>query len=176
MIHLWFHIIAMACILAFSLYGAIFFLMNKSSTILKVVSAVMCGIIVITMFRRDTYLPFLGYAAFPPSLIPKEDVAPKGATQSIELPFDESVKDGTIVVYWGALPLNEVSDSPEQAYDSFVNSGTAVVRNGTAKITFQCPGEYNIPSGRKLKRHLHYRLCCAKYGMLGPVQTVYVRC
>ncbi len=167
----------MALVLLFSLYSALLFIISKNTTIAaKVVATIVLAITIILFIRRDTYLPFLGYAAFPPSLLPSDDVTPKNASKEIELMFDKGVKDGTTIIYWGALPSDEVSKSPRLAYGDFSNTGVTRVTGGKAVIKFACPGQYYVPSGRKLNRHVHYRLCCDLTGMLGPVQTAYVRC
>lgn len=177
MMSIWLHLVSMGVILLFSLYSTIHFMLSRTSGIfVKVVATFAFLGTVITIFKRDTYLPFLGYAAFPPFLIPDADVRPKTASQEIELSFDASVKDGTRVIYWGALPSENVASSPQLAYGNFQNTGVTTVQGGKAKVAFACPAEYRIPSGRKLNRHIHYRLCCAGYGLLGPVETAYVRC
>lgn len=177
MFDLWLHIIAIASILVFSLYSTLFFLVSRNSGVfVKFVATLVLVMTVVLIIRRDTYLPFLGYAAFPSSLVPDGDVHPKNATKEVELVFDEYVKDGTTVIYWGALPSDDVARTPQLAYGNFNNTGVTKVSHGKAMIKFACPGEYYVPSGKKLNRHIHYRLCCEKYGMLGPVQTAYVRC
>lgn len=124
-------------------------------------------------FRRDTYLPFLGPAAFPKSLIPG-DFAPVNSNTEITVPFEAA--DGTRVIYWGALASGEVSPNPKDAYGDYSNAGVATVKDKKALIRFHCPGEYYVPMGRKLKRHIHYRFCCVKSGLLGPVRTIWVKC
>lgn len=125
------------------------------------------------VFRRDTYLPFLGYCAFPKSLIPN-DFAPIGSTTEISVPID--MPNGYRIVYWGSMTSDKTASNPKLAYGDYSNAGVATVRDGEVKVRFNCPGEYYVPSGRKLKRHLHYRVCCDKSGLLGPVKTVYVKC
>lgn len=177
MFELWLHIIGIACILLFSLYSSIYFLMKPSSSAFtKLVATLIFAFTIVLMFRRDTYLPFLGYTVFPSALMPQEDVVPNGATEEAQIMFDKSVGDGTIVVYWASQPSNTVADKPSDAYDRYRNSGITTVKNGKAKIKFACPGEYYVPLKYKLKRHVHYRLCCAKYGLMSPVKTMYVRC
>lgn len=177
MFELWMYIIAIASILVFSLYSTLFFMISKNTGIVvKIVATFILAVTLVLIIRRDTYLPFLGYAAFPPSLIPIDDVHPKNATKEVELTFDQPVKDGTTVIYWGALPSNDVAQTPQLAYGDFSNTGVTKVSGGKAVIKFACPGEYYVPTGKKLNRHIHYRLCCEKYGLMSPVQTAYVRC
>lgn len=177
MLQLWIHIVGIAIVLLFSLYSSLRFVISKSAGIfLKLVATIAFAFTVILIIKRDTYLPFLGYAAFPISLMPQEDVAPINATKEIDLTFDETVKDGTYVIYWGAQPSDDAAVSPSMAYGDYRNTGVTSVRGGKAKVKFACPGEYYVPFGRKMNRHIHYRLCCARNGMLGPVQTAFVRC
>jgi hypothetical protein len=89
--------------------------------------------------------------------------------------------DGTRIIYWGALasPIpSGVYPNPYTAYGNFSNAGVATIKQGEAVIRFHCPGQYKVGRivERKLKRHIHYRLCCGKAGLLGPVQTLWVNC
>ena len=123
--------------------------------------------------RRDTYLPFLGYAAVPPSLI-KDRFVPQNA--NVEALIDVDAVDGTKVLYWGARPSKEIKPTPWKAYDDWSNAGVAVVKNKKAIVVFHCPAEYEVPMRGKLQRHIHYRTCAGTIGILGPVQTAYVKC
>ena len=120
------------------------------------------------MMSRDTFLPFLGFAALPPAALLTERV-PDAA-------------DGSRVIYWGAgaeTAPGAVFADPWSAYADFANTGVAAVRDGLAKVRFVCPSQYKVGGrfvARTLDRHLHYRVCCAKTGMIGPVQTKYVTC
>lgn len=124
-------------------------------------------------FRRDTFLPFLGPAALPPTLL-KDELAPRNANTEAVLTVD--APDGTRLLYWGARPAAEVRPSPWAAYDDWSNAGVTVVRGGKATIRFECPAKYRVPVAGVLERHVHYRLCSGKRGMLGPVMTEYVVC
>lgn len=125
------------------------------------------------MFQRDTYLPFLGKAALPASVI-VDDRVPEQANTELQLQIN--APDGTKLIYWGAEPNANVVSNPWDAYNKYTNTGVATVRNGAVTIKFKCPAEYKIPIGKKLKRHIHYRLCCEKNAMMGPIETVYVNC
>ena len=175
MFDLWLHIIAIGSILVFSLYSTLFFVISKNvGMLVKIVATFVLAMSVVLILRRDTYLPFLGYAAFPPSLLPDGEVQPKDASKEVELAFDPSVKDGTTVIYWGALPSNDVAQTPQLAYGNFKNTGVTKVLRGKAVIKFACPGEYYVPLGKKMNRHIHYRLCCEKFGLLGHLRTTII--
>jgi hypothetical protein len=170
------HMISQAVVLVFSMYACIHFMVSQEvGHVAKFIALVVFLVTLWLAFRRDTYLPFLGDAAFPKSLIPTE-VSPKDANTEIRVPFD--AKDGTRVIYWGAQPTNPrtVFPTPALAYGDYSNAGVAVIKNGEALLRFQCPSEYYVPTGKKIGRHVHYRLCCQMSGLLGPVETLWVKC
>lgn len=138
--------------------------------LLLVVLAMAIGL----MVSRDTYLPFLGYAAFPPAAIVAERV-PDKADRETQIAVD--APDGTRIVYWGASKdAGHVVPDPWTAYGDYANTGVAFVRDGVAKLRFQCPTQYKVGfGGRTLSRHLHYRVCGGS-GLIGPVETTYVTC
>ena len=132
------------------------------------------------MMSRDTFLPFLGFSAVPPAAFVSERVPDKADLETMISVADAA--DGSRVIYWGAGPEKApgaVFADPWAAYADYANTGVAVVRDGIAKLRFQCPSQYKVGGrfiNRTLDRHLHYRVCCAMTGMLGPVQTKYVTC
>lgn len=125
------------------------------------------------LLQRDLYLPFLGRAAFPMGLVQNEE-APKGANVSHELEFDAK-DEGKRVIYWGAKPSQQVIPNPWDAYQDFSNAGVAVIKNGKAIVKFFCPTAYKVPWGKTLNRHIHYRVCCDR-GLMGPVETAFIKC
>jgi len=132
------------------------------------------------MMSRDTFLPFLGFAALPPAALLTERVPDKADLETtLSVP---DAADGSRVIYWGAgaeTAPGAVFADPWSAYADFANTGVAAVRDGLAKVRFVCPSQYKVGGrfvARTLDRHLHYRVCCAKTGMIGPVQTKYVTC
>lgn len=168
------YIICQALILLFALFASIkMLIMRNVGFFTKFISVFVIVATLWMTFRRDTYLPFLGYAAFPKSLIPG-DFAPVNSNTEITVPFD--APDGTRVIYWGALTADDVQPTPQAAYGDYSNAGVATVMHSMAVIRFHCPSEYYVPWGKKLKRHLHYRFCCEKSGLIGPVRTVWVKC
>jgi hypothetical protein len=174
MYYAWIYIISQLTILLFSLWACIkMFIMRDATTGSKLVSLVVFVMIIWVMFRRDTYLPFLGYAAYPMSLIPNEHV-PVGATKEALLPIE--APDGTRVIYWGAKPADEVQSNPITAYGDYSNAGVATIKNKEVVLRFACPAEYKVGYGKRLRRHIHYRLCCDRVGLIGPVETAWVTC
>lgn len=172
-------VLHMACqivIMLFALFASVNIMVSRMSdagVFLKFVALIVLIMTLWMVFRRDTYLPFLGYAAFPKSLIPN-DFAPVNSNTEITVPFN--APDGTRVIYWGAMSSAKTQDSPQAAYGDYSNAGVTTVQHGEAVVRFHCPAEYYVPWGKKLKRHLHYRFCCAKSGLIGPVKTLWVNC
>lgn len=168
---------AQGLVLAFALFASLSFIVSSSAgSILKFVSVIMVVATLWLMLQRDTYLPFLGYAAFPMSLVPT-DFAPVKANTEITVPMD-GVPDGTRMIYWGAQPASGdgAAPTPKAAYGDYANAGVATIRRNEVTIRFHCPTEYYVPMGHKLKRHIHYRLCGGKHGLMGPVRTLWVKC
>jgi hypothetical protein len=172
--------IANAIVLLFSFITSIrlLFSIHSSSSsmvsVLKLVIAVVVGVAALWLgLRRDTYLPFLGYAALPPTLI-KDRHAPANANVEAVLEVPDAA-DGTKVLYWGARPSKVIAPNPWRAYDDWSNAGVAEVKGGAATIIFECPGEYQVRMRGSLERHVHYRVVSDK-GMIGPVKTTYVKC
>lgn len=134
------------------------------------------AVIVLALYllvQKTTYLPFLGRAAFPSTVL-KDAFVPDNANTSFTLGFPKS-EEGKRVIYWGALPSSSVRPSPWDAYQNFENAGVAVIQDGKAVLKFHCPAKYKVPWRATLDRHIHYRVCCDS-GMIGPAETVYVNC
>lgn len=167
--------IAQLTVLVFAVYVSIAVLLDGDAHLWK---KVVCIYVVLAavwlMFQRDTYLPFLGSAVLPSSVL-VDDRVPEGANTELSLALN--VADGIKVIYWGAEPSTSVIENPWDAYEKYTNVGVATVHKGAVVIKFKCPAEYKVAMGaKKLKRHIHYRLCCTKQAMMGPVETVYVNC
>jgi uncharacterized membrane protein YuzA (DUF378 family) len=118
--------------------------------------------------KRDVYLPFLGDAVYPCDSL--QEHIPNDHTEKTKV----QVPPYAVVVYWAAEPETETmkhESNPLVAYQKYQNSGVVKAdENGEAILKFRKPQEYTVPSGKKLKPHVHYRYC--KYpGMLSPVYT-----
>lgn len=164
------HVITLSFVLIISVYLMI---QEKFSFGLKLYALFASVLALYLLLQRDLYLPFLGHAAFPLGVVQNE-IAPKDSNVSHELEF--SAKDeGKRVIYWGAKPSQQVVPNPWDAYQDFTNAGVSVIKNGKAVIQFFCPSKYQVPWGKTLDRHIHYRVCCER-GLMGPVQTVFINC
>lgn len=168
-------------VLLFAIFAAVRTMLTpETGTIGRTVAGLVIGSALGLMLSRDTYLPFLGFSALPPAALVSERV-PEKADIEIALALPD-VAEGSRVIYWGAGPETApgaVVADPWTAYADYANTGVAVVRDGLAKLRFQCPSQYKVGGRflkRTLERHLHYRVCCAKTGLLGPVETKYVTC
>lgn len=118
---------------------------------------------------RDFYLSFLGQAVYPcGSLVSK---VPAKADTEVRV----RVPPNCNVVYWAAEPgktNTEVIDNPWDAYMNYDNSGVVKANDmGEAILKFRHPASYNVPTGRHLHKHVHYRYCFHP-GMLSRVNTV----
>ena len=171
---IYFNILANFLVFLFALYMGITIILNKyESNLLKGISFVIIVLVIYLASKRTTYLPFLGYAAIPKSVI-IDSKYPTDANIELNLPF--KYKDGTKIIYWGAKPASQTVSNPTQAYDDYSNAGVTSVLNGSGLIKFNCPAKYVVPWGKTLDRHLHYRVVNTEGGMIGPVQTLYVKC
>ena len=77
------------------------------------------------------------------------------------------------IAYWAALPKGNNPDVIT-AYDDYSNSGVVMSdSNGIAVLPILAGSSYIIPSGRKLDRHIHYRVFNKYYGMMDKLNTKY---
>jgi uncharacterized membrane protein YuzA (DUF378 family) len=142
----------------------------------------LCAIVL--AFDRTLWLPFLGETVLPSVLIPVTSNNTSDNTVKVH------VTPNTKVAYWSAKPGKESSlptviESPEgrpsslpqvkDAYGNFENSGVVMSdAQGVATLTFDKGTAYVVPSGRQIDSHVHYRELSGEYGMIGPVQSVFV--
>lgn len=121
-------------------------------------------------FNRNTWLPFLGFSAFPSqSFVPNKNNSIGNTIVKV------NVKPNTRIAYWAALP-KQSQETPyvNDAYGKFENSGVVMSDlNGVAELLILPGSEYRIPSGSVVNRHIHYRELDLPSGMMGKVQTVY---
>jgi uncharacterized membrane protein YuzA (DUF378 family) len=137
---------------------------------------------IVLAFDRTLWLPFLGESVLPSVLIP---VTPVKTSNTVEV----HVAPNTKVAYWSAKPGNNpetpVIESPfgrpsslptvKDAYGKFENSGVVMSdEDGIATLAFEKGTAYVVPSGRQIDSHVHYRELSGEYGMIGPVQSVFV--
>jgi hypothetical protein len=175
--HVWIHILTFGIVVLFSMYCSILLIMSAhdyNGMRIAAIVALLCALMV--GFRRDNYLPFLGEAALPASML-KDASSP--ANSNVETDIVVDAPDGSKVVYWGAAPSTKaaVAPSPSAAYKDYSNAGIAVVRNGVARVRFFCPVKYQVSWGKTIDHHIHYRVIDKNSPvMLGPVKTMYVNC
>ena len=122
------------------------------------------------MFNRNTWLPFLGFSAFP-----SQSFVPNKKNSMGDTIIKVNVKPNTRIAYWAALP-KQTQDTPyvDDAYGEFENSGVVMSdNNGVAELLILPGSEYTIPSGKVIDRHIHYRELDLPAGMMGRIETVY---
>jgi len=137
----------------------------KAERILYLVGGI-CTIIFI--MNKHNWLPFLGSSVLPSSLVPLKNI--EGNTK-----VSINVSPNTKVAYWSAKPTEKQLPTVEEAYDDYSNSGVIMSdSNGKATIVFNKGSGYIVPNGRFIDRHVHYREVSDEWGMMGPVQTVYL--
>lgn len=173
------HMISIIILLAFAIiYSLLIIFSSNVYTGIKIITIVVLIASIYIASNRNTYLPFLGYAAIPPVVFLQEKV-PQGANVSYVLTLN-NVADGTFVLYWGALStqLKEPRPNPIEAYGDYSNTGIVSVKNNKATLFFNCPDKYVVGSmmPQTLERHIHYRLINPNNPIVSPVYTAYVKC
>jgi hypothetical protein len=177
-------------------YGALFFdynlaeyfnlvyfrAFNKRASIHKIIYALFAISGIILAIDRTTWLPFLGDAVMPSSLVPLK-------TNAGDTSVEVHVEPGAKVAYWAAKQrLGHTRGAPleppkgtdqvplvQTAYDDFSNSGVVVANDlGVATLSFDKGTDYVVPSGKHISSHVHYREFDSKLGMAKPVQSVFV--
>ena len=124
--------------------------------------------IILLTFKKYTWLPFLGETVLPSSIIP---VTKNTGDTTISI----KVKPNTKIAYWSSLPSTDNKIDVEKAYDNFSNAGVNMSdENGNVTLTFNKGTGYVVPGGRFIKPHVHYRQLNNKFGMIGPVKTIYL--
>jgi uncharacterized membrane protein YuzA (DUF378 family) len=139
---------------------------NVVTTIIYIV----IGICALTMmFKRDTYLPFLGPMIAPCSILQNRE--PPGATKEVKLIITPNTK----VMYWAAEPANDALKtvvSWKEAYQKYENAGVATSNGeGVVILKVRSPQGYTVPFHGKLNPHIHYRVC-GEAGFMETVRTV----
>jgi hypothetical protein len=176
---IWIHIVSLIIVFAFTTFYSIHIIMyQKMHVVAKLLAVIVIIAVLYLAGNSNTYLPFLGYCAMPPSLLATER-KPDDAHDSLILELDDDVPDGTRVVYWGAMSSkdkNVIKSNPFEAYANYLNSGISIVKNKRAIIYFLCPDKYKVGLMGVLERHIHYRLIKPNSAIISPVYTKYVTC
>jgi uncharacterized membrane protein YuzA (DUF378 family) len=121
-------------------------------------------------FQQKTWLPFLGYSAFP-----SKAFIPLKENKNAPIKIEVKVKPNTRVAYWASLH-KDTHDIPyvDDAYGDFSNSGVVMSdKDGIAILSIKPSTSYIIPSGREIPRHVHYRMLDLPLGMMGNLRTAY---
>ncbi len=124
------------------------------------------------LMQREFYLPFLGHAVVPESLLQNHELPFK---PTIEVEVDV-VSGANKVMFWAANPSEPLPTTAKYdvAYGKFGNSGVVEVVGGKAKMVLACPQQYWVPKWgmeRTLYKHVHYREVFED-GFVGEVKTV----
>jgi uncharacterized membrane protein YuzA (DUF378 family) len=131
----------------------------------KIIYFIVAFCAMLLAFSKTTWLPFLGVSVLPESLVPLK--TPYNSDMKVTIKTDPNVK----VAYWAALPKGNNPDVIT-AYGDFSNSGVVMSdSNGIAVLPILAGSCYTVPSGRKLSRHVHYRVIGKPYGMMDPIKT-----
>jgi len=171
------HMITITLILLYSIISALYILFNDNYNIfIRIFAIFIIAAAVILMMKKDTFLPFLGLAHLPNTLIADEKI-PKGANLSYSIDMNE-YEDGTIIIYWAANKTDKIIEDPYEAYKNYNNVGVSKVKNGKAEVRIFCPDRYKVKKvfNQLLERHFHYRIVYKDTGFLSPVMTVKVDC
>jgi hypothetical protein len=164
-------------ILLYSIISSLYILFNDNYNIfIRILAIFIIAAAVILMMKKDTFLPFLGLAHLPNTLIADEKI-PKGANLSYTIDMNE-YEDGTIIIYWAANKTDKIIEDPYEAYKNYNNVGVSKVKNGRAEVRIFCPDRYKVKKvfNQLLERHFHYRIVYKDTGFLSPVMTVKVEC
>ena len=168
-------IVLMGCALLFASqlggYNSTKYLLKNKMVSIIIILIVVASIIY-SLFDRNFYLPFLGWAVYPCGSLAEKIPSNADKTVTIQVPPNVNV------IYWASEPSKleqqPISD-PWEAYANYENSG--VVRadsKGTALLRFRSPSSYNVGLfDTTLKTHVHYRIC-KHPGMLSDIKTVFI--
>jgi hypothetical protein len=164
-------------ILLYSIISSLYILFNDNYNVfIRILAIFIIAAAVILIMKKDTFLPFLGLAHLPNTLIADEKI-PKGANLSYTIDMNE-YEDGTIIIYWAANKTDKIIEDPYEAYKNYNNVGVSKVKNGRAEVRIFCPDRYKVKKvfNQLLERHFHYRIVYKDTGFLSPVMTVKVDC
>ncbi len=144
------------------------FLFPSKFSLIERTIYIMIGIsVLVHIFSRNYYLPFLGDAVYPcGSLNPK-------FPDNTDTDVIGWVTPNSKVVYWAAESNKDVVANYKDAYFYNTNAGiTTSDPRGKTIFKVRKPASYYAGSNR-LNPHIHYRACKTN-GMLGPIKTIYV--
>jgi hypothetical protein len=169
--------ITISLIILYSIISSLYILFNNNYNIfIRIFAIFIIAAAVILIMKKETFLPFLGLAHLPNTLIAEEKI-PKGANLSYYIDMND-YEDGTIIIYWAANKTDKIIEDPYEAYKNYNNVGVSKVKNGKAEVRIFCPDRYKVKKifNQLLERHFHYRIVYKETGFLSPVMTVKVDC
>lgn len=152
-------------------YNAVQTLGQYTHPVVSMVVYVLVGLAALWLvFKRDTYLPFLGPTVMPCPVLMER--VPANANTTVEI----KVKPNSNVVFWASesqgRDANKVINNPQEAYDTYSNSGVARSNaKGIATLRVRKPVRYQAGM-QTLPLHIHYRLC--ENGIMGRIETIYL--
>ena len=164
-------------ILLYSIISSLYILLSDNYNIfLRIFVIFIIAAAIVLMMKKDTFLPFLGLAHLPNTLIADEKI-PQGANVSYSIDMSD-YEEGTVVIYWAANKTDKIIEDPYEAYKNYNNVGVTKVKNGKAEVRIFCPDRYKVKKvfTQLLERHFHYRIVFKDNGFLSPVMTVKVDC
>jgi len=171
------HMITITLILLYSILSSVYILFNDDYNIfIRIFVIFIIAAAIMMIMKKETFLPFLGLAHLPNTLIAEEKI-PKGANLSYSIDMKE-YEDGTIIIYWAANKTDKIIEDPYEAYKNYNNVGVSKVKEGKAEVRIFCPDKYKVKKvfNQLLERHFHYRIVYKDTGFLSPVMTVKVDC
>ena len=171
------HMVTITLILLYSVISSLYILFSDNYNIfLRIFVIFIIAAAVVLMMKKDTFLPFLGLAHLPNTLISEEKI-PNGANISYSIDMND-YEDGTKIIYWAANKTDKIIEDPYEAYKNYNNVGVTKVKNGKAEVRIFCPDRYKVKKvfTQLLERHFHYRIVFKDNGFLSPVMTVKVDC
>lgn len=173
------HFAVMILLMGYSMISAVYVLLNDDySTVLRIFCIFIIGAIIYLLFKKDTFLPFLGISFVPNNLI-VEDKSPQGANIDYVLDM-KGYENGTRIIYWAANKTDKIVEDPFEAYKDYHNAGVAKVVNGKAVVKIYCPDKYKVNHfgvhTSLIDKHFHYRIVFKDTGMMSPVMTAKVNC
>jgi hypothetical protein len=169
-------IVLMSCSLLFAAQlggydSSKYLLKNKVFSIIIILIVV--ASITYSLFDRNFYLPFLGWAVYPCGSLAEKIPSNADTTVTVQVPPNVNV------IYWASEPSNpEVQPiaDPWDAYANYDNSGVVKADStGKAELRIRSPSSYNVGLFNKtLKTHVHYRIC-KHPGMLSDIKTAFIK-
>jgi hypothetical protein len=177
------HIAIMLLLLSYSVLSGIYVLFSDEYNVfLRIFVIFIIAAGAYALFKRDTFLPFLGISFIPNTLLIGQKV-PEGANVQYELDM-RGHENGTRIIYWAANKTDKIIEDPFAAYKDFHNVGVTNVVNGKAIIKVFCPDQYKVGtmtsfidnSKQILDKHFHYRIVFKDTGLLSPVMTAKLNC